>query len=32
VPQLLRYNGSWDVPFKKREKAIFTATLFDFEK
>lgn len=32
VPQLLRYNGRWDVPFKKREKAIFTATLFDFEK
>ena len=32
VPQLLRYNGTWDVPFKKREKAIFTATLFDFEK
>ena len=32
VPQLLRYNGSWDVPFKKREKAVFTATLFDFEK
>jgi hypothetical protein len=30
VPQLLRYNGSWDIPFKKREKAVFTATLFGF--
>lgn len=32
IPYLLRYNGSWDVPFKKREKAVFTATLFDFNK
>lgn len=30
VPKLLRYNGDWDVVFKKREKAVFTATLFDF--
>ena len=30
VPSLLRYNGTWDVPFKKRENAVFTATLFDF--
>lgn len=30
VPQLIRYNGNWDVAFKKREKGIFTATLFDF--
>jgi hypothetical protein len=30
VPALLRYNGNWDVAFKKREKAVFTATLFDF--
>lgn len=30
VPQLIRYNGSWNVPFKKREKAVFTATFFDF--
>ncbi|MET0242614.1 MAG: hypothetical protein ABW174_04060 [Flavitalea sp.] len=30
VPTLLRYNGNWDVVFKKREKSVFTATLFDF--
>ena len=30
VPKVLRYNGNWDVVFKKREKGIFTATLFDF--
>jgi hypothetical protein len=32
VPKLLRYNGDWDVVFKKRERAVFTATLFDFNK
>jgi hypothetical protein len=31
VPTVLRYNGNWDVVTKKREKAIFTATLFDFK-
>ena len=30
VPTVLRYNGDWDVITKKRERAIFTATLFDF--
>jgi hypothetical protein len=30
VPQTIRYKGSWDVPFKKRERGVFTATLFDF--
>lgn len=30
VPRLLRYIGDWDVIFKKREKGLFTATLFDF--
>jgi hypothetical protein len=30
VPQVLRYRGNWDVAFKKRERGIFTATLFDF--
>lgn len=30
VPKLLRYNGNWDVMFKKRERGVFTATLFDF--
>jgi len=30
VPQTLRYNGNWDVAFKKRERGVFTATLFDF--
>ena len=32
VPKTLRYKGNWDVIFKKRERAIFTATLFDFKK
>lgn len=32
VPQLLRYTGNWDVVFKKRERGVFTATLFDFSK
>jgi hypothetical protein len=32
VPKVLRYNGNWDVIFKKRERGIFTATLFDFER
>ena len=31
IPQLLRYNGNWKVIFKKRERGIFTATLFDFK-
>jgi hypothetical protein len=30
VPQTLRYKGNWDVAFKKRERGVFTATLFDF--
>ena len=30
VPKVLRYNGNWDVVMKKRERCIFTATLFDF--
>ena len=30
VPKLLRYIGNWDVAFKKRERGVFTATLFDF--
>ncbi len=32
VPKTLRYKGDWDVVFKKRERAIFTATLFDFKQ
>jgi hypothetical protein len=32
VPKILRYKGDWDVIFKKRERAVFTATLFDFKK
>jgi hypothetical protein len=31
VPKTLRYNGNWDVIFKKRERGVFTATLFDFQ-
>lgn len=30
VPKTLRYIGNWDVVFKKRERGLFTATLFDF--
>ncbi|HLG38527.1 MAG TPA: hypothetical protein VI461_02625 [Chitinophagaceae bacterium] len=30
VPKLLRYNGNWDVIFKKRERGTFTATIFDY--
>jgi hypothetical protein len=30
VPKILRYKGNWDVVFKKRERGVFTATLFDF--
>lgn len=30
VPKILRYKGDWDVIFKKRERGLFTATLFDF--
>lgn len=32
VPKILRYKGNWDVMFKKRERGVFTATLFDFTK
>ncbi len=32
VPTLIRYNGSWNVIFKKRETGVFTATLFDFTR
>lgn len=32
VPSLLRYTGNWKAIFKKRERGIFTATLFDFVK
>ncbi len=32
VPQTLRYKGDWDVAFKKRERGVFTATLFDFNR
>lgn len=32
VPKVLRYNGYWDVIFKKTERAVFTATLFDFKQ
>lgn len=32
VPSLIRYVGNWKVFTKKRERGIFTATLFDFSK
>ncbi|AHF15563.1 hypothetical protein [Niabella soli] len=30
VPSVLRYSGNWDIIFKKRERGMFTATLFNF--
>jgi hypothetical protein len=32
VPKTIFYNGNWDAAFKKRERGVFTATLFDFKK
>ena len=32
VPSVLTYNGNWKVAFKKRERGVFTATLFDFAR
>ena len=32
VPKTLYYNGTWDMMFKKRERGVFTATLFDFKR
>ena len=29
VPVLLRYVGEWDLVFKKRERGLFTATIYD---
>ncbi len=31
VPSLIRYNGNWKAIFKRRERGVFTATLFDFD-
>ena len=31
VPVLIKYNGNWKAIFKKRERGIFTATLYDFK-
>jgi hypothetical protein len=31
VPALIRYNGNWKAAFKKRERGVFTATLFNFK-
>ncbi len=30
VPYLVRYNGNWKAVTKKRERGIFTATLYNF--
>jgi hypothetical protein len=30
VPVVIRYAGNWDIPFKKREIGLFTATLSGF--
>ena len=31
VPRLIRYNGNWKAVTKKRERGVFTATLYDFK-
>jgi hypothetical protein len=31
VPKVLRYKGDWDIIFKREERGMFTATLFDFK-
>jgi len=32
LPRTLRYKGDWNVVMKKRERGVFTATLFDFAR
>ena len=32
VPKILRYKGNWGVIMKKRERGLFTATLYDYNK
>jgi hypothetical protein len=32
VPQVLRYSGNWFLLSKKRERGVFTATLYDFKR
>ncbi|MGZ8545661.1 MAG: hypothetical protein ACXWV0_10210, partial [Flavisolibacter sp.] len=32
VPSLITYNGNWKVAFKKRERGVFTALLYDFNR
>lgn len=32
VPSLIRYNGNWDLPFRKRERGVFTATIVDLSR
>ena len=31
VPSLIRYVGNWKAIFKKRERGVFTATLYDLD-
>lgn len=32
IPSVIHYTGNWSVPFRKRERAVFTAKFYDFEK
>ena len=32
VPKTLYYSGTWDMMLKKRERGVFTATLFGFNR
>lgn len=31
-PAVIRYNGNWGVTFKKKERGVFTATIFDVKE
>ncbi|MBZ5856532.1 hypothetical protein [Flavihumibacter profundi] len=32
LPSLIRYTGNWKLAFKKRERGVFTATIFNAKK
>ncbi len=32
IPSAIHYTGNWNVPFRKRERAVFTTRFYDFGK
>lgn len=32
VPAVIRYDGNWGVAFRKKERGVFTATIFDVSR